>query len=201
MPTSYPVEFEMDFVERRSRLTTFFRSLLAVPHMLFAAVYGLAFFGVYLVAWFALMFTGRWPAGLYEFAGGFVRYITRLGAYLYLGTDQYPPFNGSPTTRIPFGCTSLRRWRPTAASRSSSARGARSPARGVRRHSDQSSESAGANSASGVTVSILSPYTIRRSRWKKPGARTRWMIMNTMPLPTPRMPIQSGTPSPRNGLL
>jgi len=101
VPTSYPVEFEMDFVERRSRLTTFFRSLLAVPHMLFAAVYGLAFFGVYLVAWFALMFTGRWPAGLYEFAGGFVRYISRLTAYMYLGVDQYPPFNGAPDDTYP----------------------------------------------------------------------------------------------------
>jgi hypothetical protein len=40
----------MDFVERRSRLTTFFRSLLAIPHMFFALVYGLAFFGVYVIA-------------------------------------------------------------------------------------------------------------------------------------------------------
>jgi hypothetical protein len=101
VPTSYPVEFEMDFVQRRSRLTTFFRSLLAVPQMLFAVVYGLAFLVVYVMAWFALMFTGRWPEGLYEFAGGFVRYITRLGAYLYLGTDQYPPFNGAPDDTYP----------------------------------------------------------------------------------------------------
>jgi hypothetical protein len=91
----------MDFVERRSRLTTFFRSLLAVPQMVFAIGYGLAFFVVYVMAWFALMFTGRWPEGLYEFAGGFVRYITRLGAYLYLGTDQYPPFNGAPDDTYP----------------------------------------------------------------------------------------------------
>jgi hypothetical protein len=101
VPTSYPVEFEMDFVERRSRLTTFFRSLLAIPHFFFAAVYGIAFYVVYIIAWFALMFTGRWPAGLYEFAGGFLRYITRLSAYLYLGVDDYPPFSGAPDDRYP----------------------------------------------------------------------------------------------------
>jgi hypothetical protein len=91
----------MDFVEQRSRMTTFFRSLLAIPHFFFAAVYGLAFYVVYIVAWFALMFTGRWPAGLYEFAGGFLRYITRLTAYLYLGVDEYPPFNGAPDDTYP----------------------------------------------------------------------------------------------------
>jgi uncharacterized protein DUF4389 len=101
VPTSYPVEFEMDYVERRSRLTTFFRSLLAIPHIFFAAVYGIAFYVVYIIAWFALMFTGRWPAGLYEFAGGFLRYITRLSAYLYLGVDQYPPFSGAPDDTYP----------------------------------------------------------------------------------------------------
>jgi hypothetical protein len=99
--TSYPIEFEMDFVERRSRLTTFFRSLLALPHYLFAAVYGIAFFVVYIIAWFALMFTARWPAGLYEFASGYLRYISRLTAYMYLGVDQYPPFNGAPDDSYP----------------------------------------------------------------------------------------------------
>lgn len=101
MLKSYPVEFEMDFVERRSRLTTFFRYLLAIPHFLFAAAYGIAFFVVYIVAWFALMFTGRWPAGLYEFASGFLRYTGRLSAYMYLGVDQYPPFNGAPDDSYP----------------------------------------------------------------------------------------------------
>jgi hypothetical protein len=99
--TSYPVTFDMDFVERRSRLTTFFRWILAIPHLLFACAYSLAFYVVYIIAWFALMFTARWPAGLYEFAGGFLRYITRLGAYLYLGVDRYPPFTGAEDDSYP----------------------------------------------------------------------------------------------------
>jgi hypothetical protein len=91
----------MDFVEERSRLTTFFRWVLAIPHFLFAVAYAVAFFVVYLIAWFALMFTARWPAGLYEFAGGFLRYTTRLNAYLYLGVDSYPPFTGAGDDSYP----------------------------------------------------------------------------------------------------
>lgn len=101
MLTSYPVTFEMDFVQQRSRLTTFFRGITVLPHLLFACVYGIAFYVVYIVAWFALMFTGRWPAGLYEFASGFLRYMTRLSAYLYLGVDTYPPFSGAEDDSYP----------------------------------------------------------------------------------------------------
>jgi hypothetical protein len=101
VPTFYPVTFAMDYVERRSRATTFFRWLLAIPHLLFAFAFGLAFYVVYIISWFALVFTGRWPAGLYEFAGGFLRYITRLSAYLYLGVDEYPPFSGAADDSYP----------------------------------------------------------------------------------------------------
>jgi hypothetical protein len=99
--TYYPVTFEMDFVERRSRLTTFFRWILATPHFLFAIAYAVAFYVVYIIAWFALMFTARWPAGLYEFTSGFLRYITRLNAYLSLGVDKYPPFTGADDDSYP----------------------------------------------------------------------------------------------------
>jgi hypothetical protein len=97
----YPVTFEMDYIEQRSRLTTFFRYLLAIPHFFFAAVYGLVFYVVLIIAWFALVFTGRWPIGLYGFAGNFLRYITRLGAYIYLGADHYPPFSGAEDDSYP----------------------------------------------------------------------------------------------------
>jgi uncharacterized protein DUF4389 len=98
---SYPVTFEMDYVERRNRLTTFFRGLLAVPHFVFAYIYSIGFFVVLVIAWFALLFTARWPPSLYEFAGRYVRYVTRLTAYLFLGVDQYPPFNGAEDDSYP----------------------------------------------------------------------------------------------------
>jgi hypothetical protein len=98
---SYPVKFEMDFVERRSRVTTFFRYILAIPHFFFAFFYAIAFYVVYIIAWFALLFTARWPRSLYEFTSGFLRYFTRLSAYLYLGIDQYPPFSGAEDNSYP----------------------------------------------------------------------------------------------------
>lgn len=97
----YPVVFQMDYVERRSRLAAFFRLVLALPHFFFAALYAIGFYIVYVIAWFALMFTASWPAGLYEFMSGFLRYITRLSAYLYLGVDQYPPFSGADDPSYP----------------------------------------------------------------------------------------------------
>ncbi len=98
---SYPVGFEMDYVKRRSRLSTFFRWLLVIPHLLFACVYGIAGYVALVVAWFALLITGRWPGGLYQFIGGFLRYITRLSAYMYLGVDRYPPFSGGDDPSYP----------------------------------------------------------------------------------------------------
>jgi hypothetical protein len=98
---SYPVTFQMDYIQRRSRLTTFLRYILAIPHFVFAFFYAIGFFVVYIIAWFALMFTARWPASLYVFMGGFLRYVVRLSAYLYLGVDQYPPFGGAEDDSYP----------------------------------------------------------------------------------------------------
>lgn len=91
--TDQPV-FEADYVEQRSRLTTFFRLILAIPHLIVLSVWGfLAFFAV-VVAWFAILVSGNYPAALYQFVAGFARYATAAYGYVYLLTDQYPPFSG-----------------------------------------------------------------------------------------------------------
>lgn len=91
----------MDYVERRSRLTTFLRWILGIPHFFFALFYGVVFYVAWIIAWFALLFTARWPPALYDFTSGFLRYISRLSAYLYLGVDQYPPFSGAEMDSYP----------------------------------------------------------------------------------------------------
>jgi Domain of unknown function (DUF4389) len=94
----YPVSFRADYVEKRSRLTTFFRLLLAIPHFIAVFFYFLAAEVVVIIAWFALLFTGRYPQGMYHFVAGALRYQTRVYGYAGLLADQYPPFSGDPAT-------------------------------------------------------------------------------------------------------
>jgi hypothetical protein len=49
-----------------------------------------------IVAWFAILFTGRYPAGLYEFAVGVLCWDLRVEAYILLMRDEYPPFTLAP---------------------------------------------------------------------------------------------------------
>jgi uncharacterized protein DUF4389 len=97
----YPVAFELDFIVPRSRLSTFFRYILAIPHLVFLFLYSIVWLVVLVIAWFALLFTARWPSPLYGFAVGFMRYQARVSAYLYLAVDPYPPFSGADDPSYP----------------------------------------------------------------------------------------------------
>jgi hypothetical protein len=80
---------------RRSRLTVFFRVLIAIPHLLWMMLWGIVAELVVIVAWFAALFIGRVPDGMHNFLASFLRFYTRLSAYLFLLADPYPPFGGS----------------------------------------------------------------------------------------------------------
>ena len=97
----YPVTFKAEYVEKRSRLTTFFRLLLAIPHLIAVFFYVLAAEIVVIIAWFALLFTGRYPQGMYDFVAGALRYATRVSGYVLLLSDEYPPFSGDPASPYP----------------------------------------------------------------------------------------------------
>lgn len=97
----YPVSFEADYVEPRNRLTTFFRIFLAIPHFILGWFYGVAASVAAVIAWFAIVFIGRYPEGIYNFLAGFARFYTRLLGYVSLLTDQYPPFSGSADDTYP----------------------------------------------------------------------------------------------------
>lgn len=97
----YPVQYEADHVERHSRLTTFFRFFTVIPAALLTMVYLFAAYFAAIAAWFAIVFTGRYPEGLYDFVAGALRNATRLNGYAYLVTDRYPPWNGSPDDSYP----------------------------------------------------------------------------------------------------
>ena len=79
-------------LEDRNRLTTAFRLILAIPHLIVLWLLGIALLVVGLIAFFAVLFTGRWPQGLRDFALGVGRWWLRVQAYVLLLTDEYPPF-------------------------------------------------------------------------------------------------------------
>lgn len=76
----------------RDRLTVLFRPLLALPHLVALWGVGIAWFATTVMAWFAVLVSGRFPAALYHFGVGALRWSTRVEAYLLLLCDDYPPF-------------------------------------------------------------------------------------------------------------
>jgi hypothetical protein len=95
--TDQPV-FEADYVDKRSRLTTFFRLILAIPHYIVLYVWGILAFFAIVIAWFAIVFTGRYPEALYNFVAGLQKYSTAVYGYSALLTDEYPPFGPDTDT-------------------------------------------------------------------------------------------------------
>ncbi len=98
----YPISYEADPVlEGRNRLTTFFRYIVAIPWLIVAYIYGIVAEIVTIIAWFALVFTGRYPEGLYNFNAGYLRMVTRVNAFEYLLADEWPPFGGDESPEYP----------------------------------------------------------------------------------------------------
>jgi hypothetical protein len=80
-------------LEDRNRLTVGFRFILVIPQLIVLSVLGLVAFLAAVIAFFAVLFTGSWPEGLRTFVVGVMRWSTRVSAYFYLLTDEYPPFS------------------------------------------------------------------------------------------------------------
>ena len=80
-------------LEGRNRLTVAFRIILAIPQLIIVALLGFLGAIVLIIAFFAVLFTGRWPVGLRRFTVGVLRWWLRVEAYLLLLTDTYPPFS------------------------------------------------------------------------------------------------------------
>jgi hypothetical protein len=82
----------------RSRLTVFFRLILAIPHFIWIGLWSIAAFFAAVASWFATLASGQSPAGLHRFLAAFVRYVTHVLAYVYLAADPFPAFTGEPRT-------------------------------------------------------------------------------------------------------
>jgi hypothetical protein len=93
---AYPVTLELDYPERLSRWKIFVKLILLIPHMIILSLLGIVSYIVTLIAWWAILITGRYPQGMFNFMVGFLRWSYRVNAYAYLMTDAYPPFTLGP---------------------------------------------------------------------------------------------------------
>jgi hypothetical protein len=90
----WQVRYEVDYPERLSRWRlVIWKTATALPHFIVLAFVFIAVMVVVFVAWFAVLFTGRYPRGLHSFVSGWLRWYARASAYWVSLTDEFPSFS------------------------------------------------------------------------------------------------------------
>ncbi len=102
-PTSYPVRVDAHLDDHLSRWLWLVKWFLAIPHFIVLALLWIAFVVLSVVAFFAILITGRYPRTIFDFNVGVLRWTWRVSYYTYggLGTDHYPPFSLDERTDYP----------------------------------------------------------------------------------------------------
>lgn len=94
------VRLDIDYPDVPRELNRFMpliKWLLAIPHVVVLLFLALGAVGAVLIAWFAILITGRYPPGLFDYVEGVIRWGTRVTGYAFLlVTDEYPPFSLRP---------------------------------------------------------------------------------------------------------
>ena len=99
---AYPADLTVEYPEKLSRGKLLLKVLLGwayvgIPHGIMLVLYEIAVGVVTFIAFWVILFTGKYPKGMYDFVVGYMRWSWRVGAYwLLLLRDEYPPFSGSP---------------------------------------------------------------------------------------------------------
>jgi len=89
----YSAALEVSYPTELNRWLPLVKWLLVIPHFVVLAFVGIAAFFVGVYAFFAVLFTGRWPRGAFDFIVGTIRWFYRVAAYFHLMVDAYPPFS------------------------------------------------------------------------------------------------------------
>ncbi len=97
----YPIELNIERPGKLSRLTSFFRPIMAIPHFIVLYFLSIAAGVVIFITWWAILFTGKYPRALFNYVTWYMRWNVRVTGYLYLLTDKYPPFSGDSSTITP----------------------------------------------------------------------------------------------------
>ena len=92
----HPIRIVVTDDLRRSRLTVFFRLLLAIPHIVWLILWTIAIVFVLLVNWVVTLIIGRSPAALHNFTAAYIRYSVHVRAYVFLAANPFPGFVGEP---------------------------------------------------------------------------------------------------------
>jgi hypothetical protein len=115
---SYSARFEIGYPGKLNRWLPLVKWLLAIPHFIAVWFVDIGAVFVLLYAWFAVVFTGRWPRGAFAYVVGALRWTYRVLAYVHLMTDDYPPFsleddpNYPVRLNIDYPDHHIGRWRP-----------------------------------------------------------------------------------------
>jgi hypothetical protein len=89
----YPAALHLDRPPlKRDRFSVAFRLLMALPHIVVLWALGIVWVFATVIAWLSILLRGQYPATLFEYATGVLRWSTRVEAYVLLLTDAYPPF-------------------------------------------------------------------------------------------------------------
>lgn len=112
----HPVQLAVGGDLRRTRVTVFFRWLLAIPHFFWLLLWTIGVFFTTLVNWFITLFAGRPAASLYEFACRYIRYSAHVYSYVWMLCDPYPKFAGTAgdyriDVELPTEAPAQSRWR------------------------------------------------------------------------------------------
>ena len=109
---SYPASLQIDTPERIANWRPLVQWLLAIPHLVVLGVLGTVSTVVVIVGWFAVVLTGRLPAGIAGLQAMYLRYGTVVNAYGSFLTTQYPPFNFDTSPADPGGSQAAANFSP-----------------------------------------------------------------------------------------
>lgn len=108
MLSEYPVRLDVQRQEEQSRVTNFplfigtiIRSILLIPHLIILYFLGIVASIIYFIATFAILFTGRYPRGLFNFYVGYMRWTANVYGYFFSAYDKYPQFSMEEETDYP----------------------------------------------------------------------------------------------------